>query len=625
MFAKTSYGITVASRRGFNRRYNIFGYLAQEWMLFLTFGMLLFKSIALMGFVYSSDQSIIRMSKGIQNITYMSICVAFLLAVVSFSFFAKNKGRLWLLLILNLLCSVLFAFDAVYLRASGNFLSTQLLRQTGNLNNLWGSIFAMFRPCDIIFLVDIPAIFMILIITRHFRYNSPLFTNLTARLVAFATVFILSVGYIVANHIAIDVNGNSKNAFIFYTHWNPGQTICNTSPMGYHFYDVSVFFSDFKPYKISEKDKAEIQAWIDAKNEKLPDNSYKGIYKGKNLLVIQVESLENFAIGQSVDGQEITPTLNKLIQNSIYFDNYYTQINEGTSSDADLMTNTSVFPVRKGSTFFRFPYTTYNSLPQIMAKHGYNTKAIHPDNGEYWNWMEALDNMGFQQCIDAKSFKMDEIIFLGLSDGSFLRQVKDTVIKQKTPFYNFMVTLSSHSPFDMPGWHQELKLDDSLKDTRLGGYFQSIKYTDTQLGIFINELEKSGVLDNTVLVIYGDHDSVHKYFKDEIHDIKPSQDWWQENDKKIPLIIYSKGQIAQKIHTTGGQIDLMPTLLYLFGVDKSEYESTVFGRNLLNTKEDYVLLADGEFRGSISEEKKAEMLKGLEYADMAIRSDFFKK
>jgi len=622
---KTSYGITVARRRGLHRRDGFSRCLLQEWLMFITFGMLLLKSIVLMGFVNSDNHSVIDMSLGLRNIKYMSICVAFLLIFLSFSYLAKNKGRLWFLLILNFLCSVLFSFDAVYIRASGNFLSTQLLRQTGNLNNLWDSIFAMFRPCDIAFYFDIPIIAILLIITRNLvYYSSPLYTSLKARLIAFFSIFVISIGYITVNHIVIDVYGDNRNDYIFYTHWNPAQTLINTSPMGYHIYDCYVFLSDFEPYNISEKDRAAIQNWINAKNENLPPNRYKGIYRGKNLLILQVESLENFVIGQSVDGQEITPTLNKLLSNSLYFDNYYTQVNEGTSSDADLMTNTSVFPVRRGSTFFRFPYTTYNSLPAIMAKHGYNTMAIHPDKGEYWNWMEALENMGFQRCIDSRSFEMDEVIFLGLSDGSFFRQVKDTVINQKTPFYTFMVTLSSHSPFEMPLRHQKLKLTGELADSRLGGYFQSINYTDRCIGTFIDELDKSGVLDNTVLVIYGDHDSVHKYFYDEIQSIQPSQQWWLENDKKIPLIIYSKGQKSEIIHTTGGQIDLMPTLLYLFGVDESEYESTVFGRNLLNTKEDYVLLSNGEFRGRVDEAKKEEILKGLEYADMAIRSDFFK-
>lgn len=625
MLGKPSYGIVMANRRGFGRKTKIVDYLTQEWMSILTLVILLFKSIVLMGFVYSEDKSVINIAQGIGNIRYMAVCVAFLLIIVSFGYLAKGKGRLWLLLILNFLCSFLFVFDAVYLRANGNFLSTQLLRQTGNVNNLWGSIFAMFRPCDIIFFIDIPILAAILIITRKMYYSSPLFTNLKTRLIAFGSLFTMSVAFIIGSYFVIDVYGNNKYGYIFHTYWKPEATICNASPLGYHVYDCYVFFADFRPYKISEKDRADIQKWIDDKKENLPDNSYKGMYKGKNLLVLQVESLENFVIGQSVNGQEITPTLNKLLKNSIYFDNYYTQVNEGTSSDADLMTNTSVFPVRKGSTFFRFPYTEYNSLPNIMEKNGYSTKAIHPDDGGYWNWKEALTNMGFQDCIDAKSFKMDEIIFLGLSDGSYFRQIKDTIIKQKQPFYNFMITLTSHSPFEMPEEHQNLKLDSYLENTRLGGYFQSINYTDRCIGTFLDELDKAGVLDNTVVAIYGDHDSVHKYFNDQIRTIKPSQSWWLENDKKIPLILYEKGQTPQVIHTTGGQIDLMPTLLYSFGIDKSEYESTSFGRNLLNTQQDYVLLADGEFRGNIDKAKQKELLNGLEYADMAIRTNFFKK
>lgn len=625
MYAKTSYGITVAYRRKLNSNPDFWGYLLQEWLLFLTLGILIVKSIFLMGFVYSNDKSVIDMARGFENITYMSICVAFVLIIVSLSFLAKNKGRLWLLLILNFLISILFAFDAVYLRANGNLLSTQLLRQTGNLNNLWDSIFAMFRPCDIFFFIDIPIIAILLIVSRNIYYSSPLFWSLKARLIAFVTVIALSVAYIVLRYVSIDVYGHDKNGYIFYSYSNPGQTICNSTPLGYHAFDCYIFFSDFKPYNITSEEKAKIQTWIDARNENLPDNSYKGIYQGKNLLLIQVESLENFVIGQSVNGQEITPALNRLLSNSLYFDHYYTQVNEGTSSDSDLMTNTSVFPVRKGSTFFRFPNAQYNSMPQILENHGYSTKAFHGNSGEYWNWGTVFKNMGFQQIVDSSFFKIDETIFMGLSDASFFRQVTDSVIEQKTPFYNVLITLSSHSPFEMPDEVKQLKLDETLEDTKLGGYFQSIRYTDSCIGTFIDKLDKSGVLDNTVVVIYGDHDSVHKYFNDEIHEIEPAEDWWLENDKKIPLIIYSKGQTPQTIHTTGGQIDLMPTLLYLLGIDKSEYQSTVFGRNLLNTNEDYALLSDGQFRGKIDPAEQAEVLKGLEYADKAIRSNFFKK
>ena len=625
MNLQPNYGIQVS--RGFRHKpgKRFINCLLQEWLTILTFLILLFKSIVLMGFVYSSDQSVIDIGKGIDNITFMPLCAVMLITIVSLSYLAKGKGRLWLLLILNFLVSVLFAFDAVYLRASGNFLSTQLLKQTGNLNNLWDSIFAMFRPCDVIFFVDIPILLAILILFRKLNYTSPLFRSLKARMIAFTITLILPVCFIIASYMALNVYGNNKNDYIFYTHWNPAQTICNTSPFGYHLYDVYIFFADNKPLNISEDKKQEIQSFLDSKNENLPDNKYKGMYKGKNLLVIQVESLENFVIGQSIDGQEITPTLNKLVKNSLYFDEYYTQINEGTSSDADLLTNTSVYPVRKGSTFFRFPYATYNSLPDLFNKKGYTTTAIHPDNGEYWNWLEALKNMGFQNCIDAKSFNMDEIIFLGLSDGSFLHQVKPMIIEQKQPFYTFMITMTSHSPFELPERHKQLKLPSYLADTKLGGFFQCIKYTDYYLGIFLDELDKAGILDNTVVVIQGDHTSVHKYFNDQIKSIEPSQDWWLDNDYRIPLIIYEKGQTPEKISTVGGQVDLMPTLAYLFGFDKEEYQHTVFGRNLLNTEKNFAMLSNGEFRGTLTQVEQEEMLKGLEYADIAIRSDFYKK
>lgn len=625
MDIRTSYGITVSKGRRLNNGLNIVDYILQEWLGILTFLILFLKSVILMGFVYSSDQSVINLSKGIDNIRYIPLCGAFLISFVSLNYLAKGKGRHWLLLILNFLCSFLFVFDAVYLRSSGNFLSTQLLKQTGNLNNLWGSIFAMFRPCDIAFFIDIPIIAALLIITRKLEYTSSLYYKLRDRMIAFSALFILPIVFIIIQYVSLNIYGNNKNDYIFYTHWNPAQTICNTSPMGYHIYDCYIFFADYKPYKISTKDRKAIQAWIDAKNENLPANKYKGLYKGKNLLIIQVESLENFVIGQSVDGQEITPNLNKLLKNSLYFDQYYTQINEGTSSDSDLLVNTSVFPVRKGSTFFRFPYTTYNSLPKLFNQHGYYTSAIHPDNGEYWNWMEALNNMGFQKCIDAKSFKMDEVIFLGLSDGSFLRQVEPKIAEQKNPFYTFMITLSSHSPFEMPPQYQYLKLPENIANTRLGGYFQSIKYTDDCLGKFLDKLDKSGVLDNTVVVVQGDHTSVHKYFNDQIKAIKPAQDWWLNNDLRVPLIIYSKGQQPETIHTIGGQVDLMPTVANLFGFEEKEYSSTVFGRDLLNTNKNYVLLSNGEIRGDVNEKDKAEIQKGLEYADMAIRSNFFKK
>lgn len=251
MFAKTTLGITVARRRGFRRKTEYLGYFFQEWLFFLTIGMLIIKSIILMGFLYSSDQSVIDIANGLKNIKYMSICVAPLVALASFNFLFKNKGRLWFLIVLNFLCSFLFLFDAVYLRASGNFLSFQLIRQIGIFDNHWGSIFALFRPCDVAFFFDIPIIAIILIVTRKLYYSSPLFSDLKVRVISFITVFIISIVVIFSRCIAINFYGNDKNDFVFYSFYNPGQTICNNSPMAYHFLDCYTFLFDFRSYEKS--------------------------------------------------------------------------------------------------------------------------------------------------------------------------------------------------------------------------------------------------------------------------------------------------------------------------------------------------------------------------------------
>ncbi|MDZ5001196.1 sulfatase-like hydrolase/transferase, partial [Clostridium perfringens] len=134
--------------------------------------------------------------------------------------------------------------------------------------------------------------------------------------------------------------------------------------------------------------------------ENLPDNQYKGIFKDKNLLVIQVESLESFIIGKETNGQKITPVMDELIKTGLYFPNVYEQVNEGTSSDSDLMINTSMFPLRRGSTFFRYPSTNYNSLPLLLEEDGYETIAIHPDKGSFWNYVNGLTGIGFKHFVD---------------------------------------------------------------------------------------------------------------------------------------------------------------------------------------------------------------------------------
>ena len=288
------------------------------------------------------------------------------------------------------------------------------------------------------------------------------------------------------------------------------------------------------------------------------------------------------------------------------------------------MTNTSVYPIRTGATFFRFPNNTYNSLPKLLQGMGYSTLAIHGDRGSYWNWVPALTSIGFEKTMDETHFNTDEKIGLGISDGSYFKQVAPILASEKQPFYNFIVTLTSHSPFDLPDQYRKLALSEDLNKTKLGGYFQSVNYTDEQIGNFIGTLDKSGVLNNSVVVIYGDHTGVHKYYNDEVKEVQPQENWWLDDSKRIPLIIYHKGMKAREIEITGGQIDTMPTVAYLMGITEERYKNTVFGRNLLNTNQDFAVLANKQYVGKAADnEEIQEKLQGIDLADLIIRKNYF--
>jgi lipoteichoic acid synthase len=235
-----------------------------------------------------------------------------------------------------------------------------------------------------------------------------------------------------------------------------------------------------------------------------------------------------------------------------------------------------------------------------------------------------MKSLGFDKCMDNSSFQTDEAFGMGISDESFLSQLEPLIVKQKQPFYTFTITMSNHTPYDLPSWLRELNLPSGLDDTYLGGYFQSVHYTDKYLGIFLDSLQKDGILDNTVVVIYGDHEGIHKYFPDSLKDINLPQDWWKDNQKQTPLIVYQPGLKGEEITTVGGEIDTLPTICYLMGIESKEYSDTAMGRNLLNTNKSFAVLQGGEYVGDSGDTKQVEHdKKDLDIADMIIRSNYF--
>lgn len=600
---------------------NAFIIMLKDKLLHFTFLSLLIKSVIFLSIINSQTISSINLTKAFYGKPPILLYFGFIYVFLSFSYLFKDKYQNIYLIIINIVISFLFILDLMHYRGFNTFLSLHLLKETSNLDNLGSDIISMIRTIDIIFLVDIPLFICICIWKRN------IFAKKSRNVFLSISMFALSILVIFSQYIWYDKLGlGPKYQVLFKICWAPYQTMSNLSPLGYHFYDNYKFLEDLKPYKLSNREKLDIKSWFSNKKENLPDNKYHAMFKGKNLIILQVESLENFVINRKINNQEITPNINSLLNHAIYFSNYHEQVNNGTTSDAELMTNTSIYPIRSGSTFFRFASNTYpNSLPMLFRNMGYTTLAIDPDKSGYWNWVAALTSFGFQRCIDYSSFNHDEFIGLGLSDGTYLKQSVRFIEKQKQPFYTFMITLSSHSPFNLPNQYRKLELDSKLDKTYLGGYFQSVHYTDEQIGKYVETLDKDGILDNTVLVICGDHCGVHKYYQDQVNKIEPSEDWWKDNHMQIPLVIYNKSLEGEKIDINGGQIDLLPTISYLMGINPDKYENTAMGRNLLNTKKDFAVLANGKFVSkSDNPHEEQNDIKGIDIADKIIRSNYFK-
>ena len=591
-----------------------------NWLFILMVLILQAKSMLLLSMLRTTNSSSINFSTMYFGVPAIGAHLVIITLILSIMFLFKYKGKMWTALIINVIITILFIADIWYYRNNGTFLSIRHLLHPEIFNPI-GKNLINFRPVDLLFVIDFIVFFILFKFDKLRKYNDK--SRLSLRILKTAIVFSLSALIIFISHYIIDIKGTIPGQSFLRLSWAPFQTFSDMSPLGYHGFDLKYFVGRNK--ELSDSDINDVQSWINNNKEDIPDNEYFGMLKGKNLIAIQVESLENFVINKKVYGQEITPTLNKLLSGSLYFDNIYEQNNSGTSSDCDLMVNTSIFPIRATSTFPTYPWTKYNSLQNILNNEGYTTISTHAELPGSWNWAEPHKSFGADKLWDINEFNIDEVIGPGLSDESYLKQIANKIKSENQPFYTFIATLTSHGPFEMPEDKKLLNLPKELDDNMLGGYFQSVRYADEAIKLFIEELENNGQLDNTVLMIYGDHGGVHKFYEEEIKDAPLNENWWQENDKKIPFIIYNKDLKATTISKAGGQVDFLPTISYLLGVERSKFDNTSMGRVLVNTNRNATILNNGDIMGTPKDENEEKHLKDVfKIADDIIEGNYFK-
>lgn len=397
---------------------------------------------------------------------------------------------------------------------------------------------------------------------------------------------------------------------------------------GIYFYQINDLIQSLKPQITNTlgHDKAlkEVRDYYKENDNKNKTNEYTNIFYGKNLIVIHAESLQTMTINKEFNTKEVTPVLNKLTREGIYFNNFYSQVGVGTSSDAEFVFSTSLLPSSSGTVFVNYSDRKYKSLQQLLKDKGYYVASMHANDGDFWNRKEMHNTLGYDKLYDKEYYNIDETIGLGLSDKSFFHQsvslIKNIKEEQKKPFYVNLITLSNHTPFSdldkMPKFDTSLYIDtnsqtikrDYINGTVLGNYFRSVHYSDEAIGEFIQELDDNNLLDNTVIVIYGDHDAridesyYNLYYNyDGVEDrilnendenYTEFNEYTYELNRKVPLIIWTKDkQYKINSSTPMAMLDVLPTLGNMFGI----YNEYQLGNDIFNKKDNTVVFLDGSY------------------------------
>lgn len=539
--------------------------MAIRYTLYLLLGMLKFM---LFSYFTKTDLSL--------HLTLMNL--AGMLILSSWTLLIPWNKRRWVWLGLLLAHSFLLASDMWYYRYFEDFLSVSLLSQMTQMSDVSSGFTALIVPQDFLLFAD-SLIFVLLLFI--FRKRPEVTTKQTRR----RTAGLLAISGIIL----------SASLLTYRTLTEDRQPTATISDMrdyylfgfwGYHGWDV------FKGVTGRPSDglTAQEQQRINQKENANPT----GPKQTPNIILVQLESFQASVIDQTINGEEVTPNLNQLKKESLYFSSLYHQTHEGRTSDAEFITNTSLYPLKSGSVYTQYPTNEFEPLPALLEKNGYDTAAMHAYEKGFWNRDDVYKNIGFKHFFSQKDYSKEKKIGMALNDQQFFLESIDHMETLQEPFFSFLVALTSHTPYEIDKEDQTLDLS-GYEDPMLKRYYQTVHYVDTGIGKMIDELKQRDLWDQSLVIFYGDHDSG---LVNEGSEMRKKADVSSpvaafELERRIPLFIKKPDQQTGRVmKENGGQIDIAPTIIDLLNL-KTSY---MMGQSLVDDKPNLTGFRDGSFR-----------------------------
>jgi phosphoglycerol transferase MdoB-like AlkP superfamily enzyme len=491
-----------------------------------------------------------------------------------------RRARAWALFACGVLGTLLMLGDGLYYQFFGDVLSAPAMlavRQTGHVS---GSIRSLLAPTLLWLVADLPvALWMTILLTRATRtVSSPRRTR-----VALVLALVVIVGVLPT----VPMLQASRLDQMFRAR----AVVERLGPFGYHAYDAWTYARTtwLRP-KLSTEQLADVEAWFASRARlRAGVGPSFGIASGRNVIVIQVESLQDFVVDYRVKGQDVMPHLARWSDHALRFTNVTDQTSEGRTSDAEFSMLTSLAPLDHGAAAFRYAGNHFIGLPSVLGEHGYTTMSAVPFESGFWNRRVMHPAYGFQQSLFEPDFHLTEQIGWGLNDRDFLQQMVPRLEHLQRPFAAWLITLSLHHPFDdFPEAHKSLSLG-ALDHTSFGNYLHTMRFFDTALADFEASLARAGVLDDSVLVVFGDHDA--GFARDRAlaatMGIGASPASWELSDR-VPVLIKlprtASRSLVGQMTMPAGQVDVAPTLLALLGIDAARLPYA--GQNLLGEPDD---------------------------------------
>lgn len=524
-------------------------------------------------------------------------------AIGSFGYLFKPKNRFSYYLGFNIFLTAICIINSVYYTFYTSFASVSMLSLTQYIGDVGDAVVE-----NVLQLKDMVYIFAPIALTVvHFRLKKKSYYKKIELKSDRKKRMLKALGCSVVMLVVFLVTMTSLDVSRFIKQWNKEYIVMR---FGIYVYQANDLVISVQP-KINsmfgyDKARKEFEEYF-AEEKPVTTNEYTNMFEGKNVIVIHAESMMTNAMYLTFNGQEVTPNLNKIAKSGLFFSNFYSQVSVGTSSDSELTYNTTLMPTKSGTAFVSYSDKTYISTPKLLGEKGYYTFSMHANTAAFWNRQAMHKTLGYDRFYSKADYIVDKenVIGLGLSDKHFFAQsiekIKE-INEEHEKWYGLLIMLSNHTPFSDVDKYGEFPVDivetvvnaegveeqvtyPYMEGTKLGNYFKSLHYADNALGELMDGLNQNGLLENTVVVIYGDHDArlsrkeyerLYNYnfdtktFIDENDEAYREYDSYQyELGRKVPFIIWSKDMeekgINKEISNVMGMYDVMPTLGNMLG------------------------------------------------------------